>query len=44
MNSNPVDESRIQELNQEINRLNKAIAEYKIVIRDLVRIIKKNGK
>ena len=41
--SNPIQESRIEELNKEVNRLNSAIVEYKKVIEYLINQIKDNG-
>ena len=40
MESNPIQESRIEELNKEVNRLNSAIVEYKKVIEYLINQIK----
>ena len=42
--SNPIQESRIEELNKEVNRLNTAIVEYKKVIEYLINQIKSNER
>ena len=41
--SNPIQESRIEELNKEVNRLKTVIDEYKRVIEYLTSQIKTNG-